>query len=98
MRIKRVTHSLVFGSVIVKRVLSSPGMENKRNMVEWASHLDTLIMKVHAICNSSHVYVAHFGTISILPTLTFHPSLLVYDPAFDHTISNSLANDVLSIF
>lgn len=55
-------------------------------------------MKVHAIRDSPHVYVAHFGTISILPTFAFHPSLLVYDPAFDHTIPNSLANDVLSIF
>lgn len=54
-------------------------------------------MEVHAICNSSHVYVAHFGTISVLPSFTLHPAFLMNDTAFDDTVSDSLAHDVLGI-
>jgi len=54
-------------------------------------------MEVHAICDSSHVHVAHFGSITVLPSFTLHPAFLMNDTAFDDTVSDSLAHDVLGI-
>lgn len=54
-------------------------------------------MEVHAVCDSSHVYVAHFGSIAVLPAFTLHPAFLVNNTAFNDTVSDSFSYDVLGI-
>lgn len=64
---------------------------------EHAAHLDTLIMQLQTIPDTSAENFADFRTVPILPSFTFHPTFLMDDPTLDDAISDSFADDILCV-
>jgi hypothetical protein len=62
------------------------------------THLYALVMQLQAISDTSPEHVTDFRTIPVLPSFTFHPTLLVNNSALDDPISDGLTDDIFSIF
>ena len=61
------------------------------------THLDTLVVKLETVLNTTHEDFADFEAVAALLRATLQPTLFVRDVAVDDTITDCLADNVLSI-